>query len=167
MVVFTEGRVIMRDILFKGKAIISEEWVEGSLVILSENDYRIVTKYDSECAYTSGSIYDGDMTRVDASTICQYTGLTDKNGNKIWENDVVEVWWKQRTLEEDFEPQRYKAIIEYGNPNGLYSWGWQLRFLEDFPHNPDILLWIDMEECGAYCEVIDSIFDNPELLKGE
>lgn len=150
----------MREILFKAKRMDNGEWVEGFYLkyikpINGEIEHRIfVSDPDGVTWY---AVYE--------NTICQYTGLTDKNGCKIWENDVVEVWWKQRTLEEDFEPQRYKAIIEYGNPNGLYSWGWQLRFLEDFPHNPDILLWIDMEECGAYCEVIGSIFDNPELLK--
>ena len=56
--------------------------------------------------------------------------------------------------------------MEFGNPNSFYSWGWQLRFLEDFPFNEDILLWIDMEETGAFCEVIGNIFDNPELLEG-
>jgi len=101
---------------------------------------------------------------VDEKTICQYTGLTDKNGNKIWENDIVEVWWIQRTLDKPIKAKKYKAVVEFGNPNSLYSWGWQLRFLEDFPFNKDILLWIDMDEAGAYCEVIGNIFDNPELI---
>lgn len=144
----------MREILFKAKRIDNGEWVEGDLI----------HSFDEEKRFAISNLE--GIFEVSECTICQYTGLTDKNGNKIWENDVVEVWWKQRTLKEDYEPKRYKAVVEFGNPNGLYSWGWQLRFLEDFPFNNDILLWIDMDEAGAYCEVIGNIFDNPELLKG-
>lgn len=143
-----------REILFKAKRIDNREWVEGLLT-------RSISGFPS--IMPTDRIVD---VEVDINTLCQYTGLTDKNGNKIWENDVVEVWWNQPTLEEDYEPPKYKAVIEFGNPNSLYSWGYQLRFLEDFPFNNDILLWIDMEEAGAYCEVIGNIFDNPELLGG-
>ena len=146
----------MREILFKAKRADNGEWVTG---------YYIKSLVE-------GSVYGyiresraGTDIKIMLNTLCQYTGLTDKNGNKIWENDVVKVWWKQRTLKEDFEPKRYKAVVEFGNPNSLYSWGWQLRFLEDFPFNVDILLWIDMDETGAYCEVIGNIFDNKELLE--
>ena len=149
-----------REILFKAKRIDNGEWVEGLLWKKKYNTSKIFIscfpdKDDHEEVYV-----------VDSNTICQYTGLTDKNGNKIWENDIVEVWWIQRTLKQNIEPKRYKAVVEFGNPNSFYSWGWQLRFLEDFPFNADILLWIDMEETGAFCEVIGNIFDNPELLKG-
>lgn len=160
-----------REILFKAKRIDNGEWVEGS--IITRKDTKRVFMVDIENITALRSVttnycdrYDWRAVEVQADTICQYTGLTDKNGNKIWENDVVEVWWKQRTLETVCEPPKYKAIIEFGNPNSLYSWGYQLRFLEDFPFNNDILLWIDMEETGAYCEAIGNKFDNPELLGG-
>jgi uncharacterized phage protein (TIGR01671 family) len=159
----------VREILFKAKRIDNGEWVEGFLIYfeasVGENTLCLIV---GSAEWTNdGKFHDFCNThRVDESTICQYTGLTDKNGNKIWENDVVEVWWKQRTLKNDYEPQRHKAKIEFGNPNSLYSWGYQLHFVKDFPFNPDILFWIDMEEAGAYCEVIGNIFDNPELLGG-
>ena len=146
----------MREILFRGKRKDNGEWVYGN--------YAYTDTFGGRHWIFQNKVFEHE---VDENTICQYTGLTDKNGNKIWENDVVEVWWKQRTLKEDYEPKRYKAVVEFGNPNGLYSWGWQLRFLEDFPFNNDILLWIDMDEAGAYCEVIGNIFDNADLLKGE
>lgn len=155
----------MRDILFKAKRINNGEWVEGFVARpFSRNAEGNITNYCFNALDEMGFVSE---CIVSADTICQYTGLTDKDGKKIWENDIVEVWWKQRTLKEDYKPKRYKAVVEFGNPNDLYSWGWQLRFLEDFPFNNEILLWIDMDEAGAYCEVIGNIFDNFELLKGE
>ena len=60
----------------------------------------------------------------------------------------------------------WTAVVAFGNPNGDYNWGWQLNAIEEFDGNKDILLWVDMEKSGAYCEVIANIYDNPELLKG-
>ena len=165
-----------REILFKAKRIDNGEWVYGGTIVQFLDDgirSFYMPQFNENCDCVHDDLTDDILGfencrfyKVDGNTICQYTGLTDKNGNKIWENDVVEVWWKQRTLEEDHKPKRYKAVVEFGNPNSLYSWGWQLRFQEDFPFNNDILLWIDMEEAGAFCEVICNIFDNPELLEG-
>ena len=51
----------------------------------------------------------------------------------------------------------WKAVVEFGNPNGLYSWGYQLDPITEFGFNTDILAWIDTEECGIYAEVIGNI----------
>ena len=158
----------MRDILFKAKAINRDrgyhrtnykngDWVYGLVTRLYDERFENIPAEMTDLNGVSG-------IEIDHNTICQYTGLTDNNGNKVWENDVVEVWWIQRTLDKPIKAKKYKAVVEFGNPNSLYSWGWQLRFLEDFPFNKDILLWIDMDEAGAYCEVIGNIFDNPELI---
>ena len=93
----------------------------------------------------------------DPSTICQCTGLKDKNGNLIWENDVV------KCVDVNAETEFF-AVVEFGNPNGFYSWGYQLKHIYGDEPNLDILLWIDIEEAGATCEIIGNIFDNPELM---
>lgn len=61
----------------------------------------------------------------------------------------------------------WRAVVEFGNPNGNYSWGWQLSPLGKVDINTDILCWVEMEEAGAYCEVIGNIHDNRALLEAE
>lgn len=95
---------------------------------------------------------------VDPSTICQCTGLKDKNVKLICENDIVEMYDRNTDY-------RWRAVVTFGNPNGEYTWGWQLEPIGKCDANTDILCWIVMEESGATCEVIGSAIDNPELLE--
>lgn len=141
----------MREILFRGKQIINGDWVEGNLLVpdLSNRDTQILMSTDTYC-----------IRNVIPSTVGQYTGLTDKNGKKIFEGDIVKITDRNVCFET-------MAVIEFGNPNGLYNWGWQLKPLENKPFAIEILHWVDMEDSGAFIEVIGNIHDNPELLKGE
>ena len=65
----------MREILFKAKRVDNGEWVEG--YYMNRVNHEIIQE---------GTWI---IWEVDKNTICQYTGLTDKNGNKIWENDIA------------------------------------------------------------------------------
>lgn len=76
----------MREILFKAKRICDGEWVEG--YYLRDQYHRggkdiIFYRKDSDqfTVYTN---------TIDPKTLCQFTGLCDKNGNKIWENDIFQ-----------------------------------------------------------------------------
>ena len=73
--------------LFKAKRIDNGEWVQGYLVYDNRDKlYRIIM----EIQYSTGTCITTDNApRVDSSTICQCTGLKDKNGKLIWENDIV------------------------------------------------------------------------------
>ena len=142
----------MREILFKGKRADNGEWV------LSVN---LIQNYHNETkkVYFPKGIETSYYFEVIPETVGQYTGLSDKNGKKIFEGDIV----KCRDIYNDIE---FTAVVEFGNPNRAYNWGWQLRIIDGDEYiNPDILLWVDMEDTGAICEVIGTVHDNPELLK--
>lgn len=141
----------MREIIFKAKRIDNGEWVQGYLLkkYYQESPHdRFAIQYK-----TKGDEYEWTpkymAVEIDESTLCQYTGLTDKNGNKIWENDVVE---------------------RVDRRNGLYV------FREQPKMNCKVV-WTDrhgydtIPSCGYFdiknaleCEVIGNVFDNPELI---
>ena len=136
--------------LFKAKRLDNGEWVQGYLFGIWEKRY-ILWGMTNDIP---------NMIEVDPTTICQCTGLKDKNGKLIWENDVV------KCVDVNAETEFF-AVVEFGNPNGFYSWGYQLKHIWGDEPNLDILLWIDMEETGATCEIIGNVFDNKELLGSE
>ena len=139
----------MREILFRGKTD-KGEWVYGDFV----NDWSNQNTKPNKTIYNNIGKY-----VVLPETIGQYTGLTDKNGNKIFEGDIVQ-------LTDIRYNNEWKAVVVFGNPYCQYSWGWNLQYIGKKPQiNTDILLWVEMEDVQVYCEVIGNIHDNPELVK--
>lgn len=70
-----------REILFKAKRKDNGEWVEGL------PGYDINGKITEIEVYKK--VFDCRIYEIDPNTLCQFTGLTDKNGRKIWENDII------------------------------------------------------------------------------
>ena len=93
-----------------------------------------------------------NMIEVLPSTVGQYSGLDDSDGRKVFEGDILK--FKD-------EPNEYEwtGCIEFGNPNCGYTWGFQIVHLSGPEPNIDTLCWFDMEEGGAYSEVIGTVFD--------
>ena len=131
----------MREILFRGRSNILNEWVYGDL------HHGFWSKHP----YVKG-------ISVIPESVGQYTGLKDDNGCKIFEGDII----KLQLVGDEY----HKIVrVEFGNPNCAYDWGYQIVPLGSFPYRKDILLWIETETDSVKVEVIGNIHDNPELLE--
>lgn len=125
----------MREILFKAKIKDdTTEWVEGHFC-----------KCDNVFTISDNS---GIGIFINPDTLCQYTGLTDKNGNKIWENDIV------KHYNNPSEPKQFvKGVIYWNEENVRFE-----RSDDSYAHAKYSVF------SDSVYEVIGNIFDNPELL---
>ena len=148
----------MREILFRGKRIDNGEWIEGMLVIRQRRDFISPAKFRVQY-YTEDNLYTlGRFMEVVPSTVCQYTGLTDKNGKKIFEGDIVH-----------YLCSHVVALVKFGeykdiDADNKKSFGYYVQYRED---EKTITENMDLSESDKEygCEVIGNIYDNPELLE--
>ena len=131
-----------REILFRGKhvnALPGNRHLEGMWIY----------GYLSSEKYINSPELEGEFL-IDPKTVCQYTGLTDKNGRKIFEGDIVrytdEVIGKEKVDEVKYNETHSAFCRLHKGKMGLQ--------------------YLFIDECIANkCEVIGNIFDNPELLE--
>ena len=138
----------MREILFKAKRIDNGEWVYwnifGEMCRESGKRTRLAIRKGATTSY-----YDyihQIITLIDKNTICRATGLTDKNGNKIWENDII------RHYNTSWEPEKYTI--------GFVRWNGVKCRLENVVKDKAYTM-----DHGCKYEVIGNVFDNAELLE--
>nr|DAZ16969.1 MAG TPA: YopX protein [Caudoviricetes sp.] len=144
----------MREILFKAKRKDNGKWVEGYYCKTTiGNDVR-----PSDLIFVPFKVSRNEewgWMKVDFDTICQYTGLTDKNGKKIWENDIISI----NAYSYDEPEDDYFGVVKYCEKDAC----WVLKNNERFDE-------IICECFGSYTtQMINhgNIFDDPELLEVE
>lgn len=122
----------MREYLFRGKTIANGKWSEGTL---------LVTKQGC-CITPDATVY----VAVDSETVGQYTGLTDKNGTKIFEGDIVK-----------YGDTVHNVVFEQRNGTAYFGLVYSTLETLSFGYYQDL----------KQIEVIGNIYDNPELLGDE
>lgn len=150
-----KGGLTMRENmgLYRGKRKDTGEWVYGDLIHdKGEQKEHLFIWYETD---TFPFVNEAE---VDPETVGQYTGLTDKNGTRIFEGDILSVHFDDLFPKKESrylfpkEGSRYEAV--------WYDYGGHIKsgsgFFDTMEQN-----WINM-----FLEVIGNIHDNPELLEG-
>lgn len=154
----------MREILFKGKRKDGGKWIEGyyqKRYDLLGNEEHLIFHADSYNVW--------EYAEVDPETLCQFTGLCDKNGNKIWENDILMCHGNPEELVKVAFGEFDVRNIETGSiVDKVAGWYYEVvptdaisrcePFCWSMPLTKDYICWCEME-------VVGNIFDNPELLQ--
>ena len=135
----------MREILFRGKRTDNGEWVKGYYCNLGGNHPRILK--ENIFIGKIGRVLEFKNIDVILETIGQYTGLTDKNGVRIFEGDILCGF-----LDEDYPEHKTIVTVEW------YEYMWVTR---QGNYHPDSFEESDTD----WFEVIGNIYDNPELLE--
>ena len=143
----------MRTIKFRGRSLDGKEWYHGDLEYNRVDNIARIHTYDKDGYYIR-------QYYVNPDTVCQFTGLQDKNGKDIYEGDIM--------------------YSEFSDGYGGYSLiGWNEREASfgmmdaysyqskqegyDFPEFKNYVLIAHLQK-ALICEVVGNIYDNPELL---
>lgn len=136
-----------REILFRGKRKDNGNWIEGYFVLLAINEGL------KHAIYTGTDEGRFILFEVIPDTVGQFTGLCDKNGNKIFEGDIL-------TLEDT-----YNGDVQFSC--GVFGIEWSAmkrhKNLRGFGARHNLLTFED--GVNEDLEIIGNIFDNPELLE--
>lgn len=129
----------MREILFRGKY--NDNWVYGSLIDIHTQYVNRTEIHGDVQGYDQISVY-----KVSSYTVGQYTGLTDKNGNKIFEGDIIQT-------------ERYGDI-----ENLIVKYDVELASFYAVDYKEHNYYFTDNYFLSKNCKIIGNICDNPEML---
>lgn len=142
----------MRKILFRGKSTTTGKWHEGSLlkVTLDGTTYSLI--FGDNFLRAGMGVEALQHSCVYPETVGQYTGLRDKNSERIFEGDIVQI-------------NEHETAV-----NGLYcvQWSesnscWTLQRNEEYHHH--FFTFSDLNGFAETSEIVGNIHDNPELMK--
>lgn len=140
----------MRDVIFRGKRTDNGEWAEGVPYFENNQCFMITDLFICEEYQCTGA----ENVEVTPETVGQYTGFTDKNGKRIFENDIVKA--------DDFI-----FVVKYGKCGGVANadnYGYMGFYLEPFSESTKLHARYGLRNDICYfdnIEIINNIHDNP------
>ena len=134
----------MREILFKAKRKDNGEWVKGYYRADPDLDTHYICGWNYY-ASENGLEREPFEEEIDPDTLCQFTGLTDKNGRKIWENDICDTF-------ENGSKEMLRNVVKF--EDGCFK-----VFKKHY-----LSMHLDCYE-ESDLKVVGNIFDNPDLLE--
>lgn len=153
-----------REILFRGKSVETNEWVYGSYILEKYGNTPYI------CYFEYGTFVNIKQVEVIPETVGEFTGITDKNGIKIFEGDIVKTQpFCTRPYSAKRKERQFLGIVEHctkafrnpGSPTDgqKYDAFWWVNIVEDIG-DYGYYIWNRFWNC----EVIGNKFDNSELL---
>lgn len=135
----------MREILFRGKSPVTKEWVYGDLFQHGEQRFIMTGGHNIE---------------VDPESVGQFTGMTDKNGAKIFEGDILSS--DRYPYTSDGKRNYFAEVVWFGNCSafGLYTFKAPKSSVRGISEGSEFI-----EDDLSDMEVIGNIYDNPELIE--
>ena len=136
--------------LYRAKRTDNGEWVKGFYFCMEHTDKRHAHHFIIPLGVSleKGTPIEKIQVEVDPSTICQCTELKDKNGNLIWENDIL-----VGHLDDEYpDDETYEKVI------------WRKSGFNTVEQGSDDVSELD-DFTEQNFEVVGNIFDNPELLE--
>lgn len=141
---------MMREILFRGKRVANGKWVEGDLIqIFHLRELKYIRRGEVEYL-------------IDNNTVGQFTGLRDKNGNKIFEGDILSS--DEYPYTSDDKQNYFAEVVWCDNcpAFGLYTFKAPKSLVRGISEGCEFI-----EDGLSGFEIIGNIYDNPELIGGE
>lgn len=135
----------MREILFRGKRTDNCEWAYGAPTKDNHGE-MVMVKSTFEC--DEYNCRGANCLYVDENTVGQYTGLTDKNGTRIFEGDILR--WAYHP-EEDVIIEWHDGRFKFRKRNKPKDYGYESLCC--------------VQNTVDYLKVIGNIHDNPEMLE--